>query len=412
MNFPRAQANATLQLGRRNLLGALCLAPLVPLPLSGAETADVRGTMIESFEVFRVKINKLGNWVLVRIKTNNGLTGVGDASHGGSDALKLDLIPKFFEHIKGRSVADVEWLRAQSEPAVFKGGSTAAICMSALEMAMWDVYGKILSVPAYDLFGGRLRQSVRNYANINRSTEERSPEGFARAAEAAKAAGFDAIKLASFDDMPKDLSNEARTEEFTKLGIARADAVRQAIGPKTDLLIDVHSHMDLARGLELCKRMEHLDLFWLEEVVPAKPPSNLAKINEAAKMPTAGGESIYGVKGFLPYVAAKAVDITMPDVKYCGGMLELKKIAALSEAAGMPVAPHGPASPIGNMAAAHVCLTVPNFHILEFSYGEVPWRSEIVNPPEQLSKGMLTPSSRPGLGLTLNDKIVEKYKVT
>ena len=97
-------------------------------------------------------------------------------------------------------------------------------------------------------------------------------------------------------------------------------------------------------------------------------------------------------------------------MKYCGGMLELKKIAAMSEAAGFPVAPHGPASPVGNMAAAHVCLTIPNFQILEFSYGEVPWRSEIVQPQEQIVKGILTPSSKPGLGIALNDTLVQRYR--
>jgi galactonate dehydratase len=394
---------------RRSVLQSAILAPFA---LSRSEAADQKRTTIESVEIHRVKVNNRGNWVLVRLRTNNGLTGVGDASHGGPDAAKLQWIPQFFEHIKGRSIGDVEWLRTRSEPAILKGGSAVAIAMSSLEMAMWDLQGKALAVPAYELFGGRLRESVRNYANINRSTEERSPEGFARSAEGAIAAGFDAIKLAPFDDMPKDLSNATQIEEFTKLGIARSEAVRKAIGPKVDLLLDVHSHMDVPRGIELARRLEHLNLFWLEEVVPAKPVENLAKINAAASMPTAGGESIYGVRGFLPYISARAVDITMPDVKYCGGMLELKKIAAVSEAAGMPVAPHGPASPVGNMAAAHVCVTVPNFHILEFSHGEVPWRSEIVDPPEQVVKGMLTPSSRPGLGLTLNDKLLQRYRVS
>lgn len=384
---------------------------MLPFALSRAEAAAVARTTIESFEIHRVAVNKRGNWILVRLRTNNGLTGIGEASHGGPDEAKLDLIPKFFEHIKGRSIADVEWLRTRSEPAILRGGTAAAVSMSSLEIAMWDLQGKALGVPAYDLFGGKLRDSVRNYANINRSTENRNPEGFARTAQAAIAAGFDAIKLAPFDDMPSNLADRARIEEFTKLGIVRAEAVRKAIGPKANLLIDVHSHLDLERGLELAKRVEHLNLFWLEEVTPAKPLSNLARINEAARMPTAGGESIYGVRGFFPYIQARAVDITMPDVKYCGGMLELKKIAALSEAAGTLVAPHGPASPVGNMAAAHVCLTIPNFHILEFSFGEVPWRSEIVNPPEKLVKGILTPSARPGLGIELNDKMLAKMRV-
>jgi galactonate dehydratase len=157
--------------------------------------------------------------------------------------------------------------------------------------------------------------------------------------------------------------------------------------------------------------MEHLNLYWLEEVTPAKPVSMLARINQDAKMPTAGGEVIYGVKGFYPYIAAKAVGIAMPDVKYCGGMLELKKIAAFCEAADVPVAPHGPASPVGNVSAAHVCATMPNFKILEFSYGEVPWRAELIDPPEALDKGNIVLSRLPGLGITLNEKTIAKYKV-
>jgi galactonate dehydratase len=253
---------------------------------------------------------------------------------------------------------------------------------------------------------------VRNYANINRSTEERSPEGFAAMAEKAVAAGFTAVKLAPFDDMPKDLSNDAVIEQFTQLGIRRSEAVRRAIGPKLDLLIDVHSHLDVRRGLELAKRMEPLNLFWLEEVVPANPPSGLAEINRAAKMRTAGGEAIYGVRGFLPYLTAGAVDIAMPDVKYCGGMLELKKIAALAEALNIPIAPHGPASPVGNVAAAHVCASVPNSLILEYSFGEVDWREQLIQPAEKLAGGVLTVSSRPGLGITLNEKLVAQHRVS
>lgn len=394
-----------LRLERRRLLQSLAVIPSISPSLA----ADLHRTAIESLEVFTVRVNRRGNWLLVRIRTNNGLTGIGDASHGGSDAAKQELIRQFFDLVKGRSPADVEWLRSVAEPVILKRGTPAAVAMSGLEQCMWDLQGKICSCPVYDLLGGKLRDSVRNYANINRSTEIRDPEGFARMAEKALAAGFDAIKLAPFDDMPP-LSERALADQMTELGISRAAAVRKAIGDSRDLLVDVHSHMDLERGLKLLKRMEPLRLFWLEEVVPAKNLHDLAVINEAAPMPTAGGESRYGVREFLPYVSARAVDITMPDVKYCGGMLELKKIAALSEAAQMPVAPHGPASPVGNMAAAHVCVTAPNFHILEFSFGEVEWRADLVNPAEVLNRGFLAPSSRPGLGITLNEKLIAHLK--
>ena len=226
----------------------------------------------------------------------------------------------------------------------------------------------------------------------------------ARAVEA----GFDAVKLAPWDDMPADLSDAAKVEQITQLGIERAAAVRDVLGPNKNLLLDAHSKFDLARGLALAKRLEPLRLFWLEEVTRV---SDLPAIRRSAPMPSAGGEMVYGVKGFLPYINAGSVDIVMPDVKYCGGMLELKKIASLAEAAGLKASPHGPASPIGNVAAAHVCAGMPNFLILELSYGEVPWRAELIDPPEQIEKGNLALTTRPGLGIRLNEKTVARYQV-
>jgi len=138
---------------------------------------------------------------------------------------------------------------------------------------------------------------------------------------------------------------------------------------------------------------------------------HLAAIRKAAAMPTAGGESLYGLKENAEYVTAGAADILMPDVKYCGGMLELKKIAALAEGFGLPVAPHGPASPVGNVAAAHVCAGLPNFQILEFSFGETDWRAELIDPPEEVLGGYMRVGGRPGLGIELNEKTARRYAV-
>lgn len=407
---------------RRGFLNALgvsaAAASVGALPGSAdARTSSPRDiartdVVVTGIEIHVVHVNARGNWVLVRTRTSAGITGVGDASHGGTDADKVKYLTQFGTMLKGRSVFDVEALRLGAEPTIFAGGGTAAaICMSALEMSLWDIQGKLSGVPAYRLFGGRLNERIRNYANINRSTDDRTPQGFARGAERAVRAGFDAVKLAPFDDIPPGAPAD-RVGDLVELGVACTRAVRQAVGDAVDVLVDVHSRVDLARGLELCRRLEPLDLYWLEEVVAAKPSlDGLAAINRAATMPTAGGESRYGVREFLPYIAANAVDILMPDVKYCGGMLELKKIAALAEAAGVQIAPHGPASPIGNLAAAHVCASIPNFNILEFSYGEVPWRAEIVDPPEQIERGHITPTARPGLGVDLNDRVADAHRV-
>jgi galactonate dehydratase len=153
--------------------------------------------------------------------------------------------------------------------------------------------------------------------------------------------------------------------------------------------------------------LESLNLFWLEET--CRSEKDLAAVKAAAKMPIAGGESVLGVRGYFQYISASPVHTVMPDIKYCGGLLELKKIAAMAEGAGMLTSPHGPASPVGNMAAAHVCATLPNFQILEFSHGDAPWRAELVDPPEQVQSGCLLPSERPGLGYELNEKAMQKH---
>jgi galactonate dehydratase len=167
----------------------------------------------------------------------------------------------------------------------------------------------------------------------------------------------------------------------------------------------------LKGGLELARRLEALNLYWLEEVTPAAPLSDLAAINREAKMTTAGGESIYGLEEFTKYCAAGCVDVLMPDVKYAGGMMNLFKAAHIAEGFGLKVSPHGPASPVGNYAAAHVCAALPNVEILEYAYGEVPWRAKVVNPVEAMTGGILELSGRPGLGIELNEEMLRSNAV-
>jgi galactonate dehydratase len=366
-----------------------------------------RGPVVESLEVSRIRVNHRGNWLLLRTKASNGMTGLGDASHGGDESLQLEAIQKTFAGLKDRGIYDVEWLR-HSHPSPDRATATA---ISALEQTLWDLQAKTARVPLYDLFGGALRTEIRTYANINRTVVDRTPQGFVEVARRAVDDGFDAVKLAPFDGMPKLEGNESKVAEWTDLGVACAEAVRTAIGPKCDLMIDLHSHLDRERGLRLLERLQPLHLFWIEEVTPAKPLSDLAAINAAGKMPTAGGESIFGVEGFFPYIAAKAVGVAMPDVKCCGGLLEAKKIAAIAEGAGIKLSPHGPASPVGGMAAAHVCATLPNFVILEHAYGEVPWRAELVNPPESFVNGRIRLTDAPGLGIDWNELAMKGHLI-
>ena len=383
------------------------LAAAFALPRLRAAPREAKAVRVTGLEVFRVPVNRLGNWVLFRLHTDAGLTGVGDASHGSRDDLKIAALGReLLEAFGDRGIFEIERLRRIAAPHVEELGRPAAVALGGLEQCLWDLQGQALGVPVHRFFGGALHRKVRNYANINRSTENRTPAGFARMAGKAVRAGFDAVKLAPFDGMARLSAPRAEFERDTRRGVECIAAVHEAVGPDVDVLVDAHNHFDLERGLELARRLEPYDLFWLEEV--SRDWKALAAINREAPMPTAGGESLFGVREFYRYLRAEAVDILMPDIKYCGGMFELKKIAAMAEGAGTPVAPHGVASPVGHLAAAHVAATLPNFLILEYSYGEVPWRAELVEPPEQIRDGRLEIPDRPGIGCRLNEAMLAK----
>ena len=368
----------------------------------GALLAGTPKLTIRSVEIAVVKVNHRGNWVLVRLQTNEGPTGIGDASHA-NDAATVKQIHALMELLKGRSPFEVQWFRREAA-ARSPMDRVNVVAMSGIEQAMWDLQGKALGVSCHTLFGGALANSIPHYANINRCTVDRTPKGFAANAQRAIDAGFTAIKLAPFDGIAK--VGTPKFQEGVDLGVACIEAVRKTVGDRNEVLVDAHSNFNVPTGIELARRLESQRLYWLEEVTP---PAGLPEIDRAAKMKTAGGESIFGLTKFREYMEAKSVDIVMPDVKYCGGMLELKKVSALAESYGIPVSPHGPASPIGNAAAAQVSATLPNFLILKLGFGEVPWRAELVNPPEQFEKGATTLTDRPGLGIELNDKIARQY---
>ena len=374
------------------------LAGLAASPLSFATQNSAPDDGIAKLEIVKFPVNRRGEWVVARITTSKGVTGLGDASHGRSDDEVAALMKSYFERMKAGSPWQIDRYKQNLLPEVMQGGRDAAVASSALEQCLWDICGKLVEQPVYRLLGGKLRDKIRTYANINRATMSRQPEEFARHAKAAAEAGFEMIKMASFDGMPRKGTPDA-IAAHTDLGIRCIDAVREAVGPKVEILVDGHSNFDLQRGLEVVERLEPLRLSWIEELVPGA--ATLAQINRATEVPTAGGESLFGVKTFQDYLAAGAVDIAMPDVKYCGGVLELKKIAAVAESMGLSVSPHGPASPVGHAVGTHLCATIPNFHSLEYAFGENPNRETMVNPVEKLDGGYTKVSDRAGWGVEL-----------
>ena len=378
-------------------------APAVSvLPLGQAE----RRLRITGMELVVVRVTGRTNWIFVRLATNDGLTGLGEASMGRRT--EFPEIGPFFDLIRDRSPFEIERYRQRGRAAA-GGGRVPATAFSALEQAQWDLVGKALGAPVYELAGGAVRRELPAYANINRATADRTPEGFAANARQAVADGFRAVKGAPFDGFPPLDRPAGEVEAATELGIACIEAMRAAIGPDVDLKIDVHSFFDVPLAVEVARRLEPQALSWYEEPVPPTDLASTKAIKDGIAQTMAGGEFLFGIEGFAPLCRERAVDIIMPDVKHCGGITELEKIATVAELDGVLVSPHNPSGPVSTMASAQVCAYLPNFDILEYQWNEAPWRGDLVDPPERFENGILQVPDGPGIGCTLNDTLAREH---
>jgi galactonate dehydratase len=285
-------------------------------------------------------------------------------------------------------------------------GLIPATAFSAIEQALWDLAGKALEVPAFTLFGGAVRRRIPVYANVNRATSPRTPDGFAAAARRAVADGFRAVKAAPFDGFPPAGTPAARVARFIDGGIDAVAAMRSAVGPEVAIMIDCHSFFTVEQAVDIARRLQPQNLTWYEEPVAPERVDDTVAIRSRIRQPMAGGEVLFGVSGFAPLIQRRAVHTIMPDVKHCGGLLELTRIAALADAEGVMVAPHNPSGPVSTAASVQVCAGMKNVNYLELQYGEVDWRASVVRPAERFVDGTIDVSDRPGLGIELDDAAI------
>ena len=355
-----------------------------------------------------VQVNHRGDWVFVLVRTDEGLTGLGEASHSSNDALLLAVLSQYAERLMGRDPLRIEaiWAGLRSKNA----GRVENTALSAIEQALWDIMGQSLGVPIRTLFGGEVRERIRLYANINRHVTDRSAEGFARAAGQAVQEGFTAIKLAPFDELraPDHIRHGPRAA--WQPGVQRVRAVRQAIGDHIELAVDCHGRMDVSEAILVAQALADVGLYWYEEPVSHLFTEELKQITALARMPTASAESVFALEGFRPFVTERIVDFIMPDVKHDGGLLETKRIAGAARMSGLLVAPHNPAGPVSTAASAQVMSTVTNFAILEYAWGEADWRAELLDPPERIEDGCLLLPQGPGLGHKLNQEVLRQHE--
>jgi len=402
------------EFSRRRLFAGAAALLAAPLLALRSATAAVPALRITGVELIPVRATSRTVWVFVRLRTDRGLTGLGEASDafGFANTTRADVdtmraqVASFVRMIEGRSPLDITAFRQQGLPLA-RTGLVAATAFSAIEQALWDLTGKALGVPVHALLGGKLRAALPVYANINRATTMRTPSGFAATARRAVADGFRAIKAAPFDGFPPADSPAAQIEKAIEDGIAAVVAMREAVGSGVAVMVDCHSFFNVEQAVRIAGRLERQSLTWYEEPVAPENVDATLQIKRRITQPMAAGELLFGIGGFAPLVRQHAVNVIMPDVKHCGGLLELTHIAAEAASEGLLVAPHNPSGPVSTAASLQACVSLPNVNYLELQYGEVAWRADVVAPPERFVDGQARVADRPGFGIELNDALIK-----
>jgi galactonate dehydratase len=286
----------------------------------------------------------------------------------------------------------------------------------ALETALWDLAGKALNVPVYQLLGGKFRDRIRVYCDTAfYSARDTGPAAFAGAAKAAVEKGYTAMKFdldEAGDPNKYDRTNWTASPGEVNRMVDCLSAAREAVGPKVDICADMHGRYDLPTGLRVARRLEPVNLMWLEEPIPAENIDAYKKIADETSTPICAGENIYMAYGFRKGLEIGAWDIIMPDLQKTGGLGEAQRIANLANLHYVPFAPHMVASFLGAMASAHVCASVPNFMIMEWQtyFDTQPmWKEMVHYDGPQVDKGFITVSNKPGIGVDINEEGMRRY---
>jgi galactonate dehydratase len=351
------------------------------------------------------------NWVFVKVETDeDGLYGWGEATlewktHGvvGSvDDVSRFIVgedPRRIEHLYQMMVRQYFW----------RPGIEGMSAISGIEQALWDIKGKWLGVPVYELLGGRVRDRVRMYDHLGSGQmtsmyESTQPEEFAERALSVKEQGYTAIK---FMAVPRTEPVEGVRSVRYAEGLVRA--VREAVGDEMDLMVDLHARTWPGMAIQYCRAFEPYGLLFFEEPCPTEDVEATAQVTRASRIPIATGERLVGRPQFRELIEKRACHVIQPDLSHCGGLWEARKIAAAAESASIAVAPHNPNGPISTAAAVHFALATPNWLIQEGITGDVPWRDEIVLGPVQVVDGYAGMPEGPGLGIDVDERAAANH---
>lgn len=391
--------------------------------LTMRETTRPAGRDIEITGIDRFVLRGNFPWSIVRVETDAGITGLGETFVGEEAS---DIAKRFEELLRGQNPLDIDRLMDLIEQRRTGSGSFGRSAMAGIEIALWDIKGKLLDVPVYELLGGKYRDEVRIYCDTHAGesigqaqrkdpTEVYTPEAYAAAAREVVEDGYTALK---FDlDVPthRDVDTAARRldNEAIEHKVSLIEGVREEIGYGIDLGVDLHWNFTVESAVRLGRKLEPYDLAWIEDPVPPEKTRAHRRVTETLDTPIMTGENVTRPMGFHDLLEADAIDIAAPDVNKTGGLADLLRVADLCDLYGVPVVPHNISSPVGTVAGAHAMAAIPNFVAMEFHARDVPWWEDLVERTGEtapiIEDGSVTLPQGPGLGIELNEDVARKY---
>ncbi len=353
------------------------------------KVTDVQTFVVDAFRT---------NWVFVKVLTDEGISGVGEATLEYKEKALLGAVEHIREYLVGKNPLDIEkhWHTIYRD-AYWRGGAVLMSALSAVECALWDILGKHLGVPVWQLLGGKVNDKVRIYVN-GWFAGAKEPEEFAEKAKLAVSRGVTAMKWDPFGKSYLEISSADLDRAIRCVG-----AVRDAVGNGVDLLIEGHGRFNVPTAVKIAHELAPFRPMFFEEPVPPDDLDALRQVKDRSPVSIAAGERLYTRWNYRALFDKMAADYIQPDVSHAGGIMELRKIAAEAESRTIPFAPHNPSGPVANAATLQLAAVCPNFSVLEIMYSDVDYRKDITDEQLVYRDGWMQIPDRPGLGIEINE---------
>ena len=354
---------------------------------------------------------EMRNWVFCKVETDQaGLFGWGEGSLEWKTRAVVGVIEDLAPMVIGEDPRRIEHIYQKLyRQSFWRLGVIGMSGISAIEQALWDIKGKFLGVPVYELLGGQVREKVRMYTHLGggdmRSVYETFEVGpLIDLAQKVIGDGYTAVKVV-FVPYSEPLEGIGKVKRFAAL----MGKLREAIGDTVDVMIDFHGRAYPAMAIQYILAVEEFSPYFCEEPVPPENVEALLEVRKSVRVPVATGERLVGRHQFRPVFEQRACHVIQPDLCHCGGIMEAKKIAAMAETYQMGVAPHNPLGPVANAVALHFALSTPNFLIQEDMLRDVPWRWDVVRSSLKTENGYWLPTQAPGLGIEVDEEQARKH---